>query len=42
MELIGLMGLVDDGQRDAEVKNLEVAHLLGQRDDLRQEVDAKA
>ena len=36
------MSLVDDGQRDAEVENLQVAHLLGQRDDLGQEIDAQA
>ena len=33
------MGLVDDGQRDPEAEILEVAHLLGQLDDLGEEVD---
>ena len=39
VELVGLMGLVDDGQRDPEAEILEVAHLLAQLYYLRQEVD---
>ncbi len=39
IQLIGLMGFVDDGQRHAEAQPLQVTHLLGERDDLGQEVD---
>lgn len=42
VELVRLVSLVDDGEGDAEVEDLEVPHLLGQRDDLGQEVDAEA
>ena len=34
-----LVRLVDDGERDAESEALEVANLLGELDDLGQEVD---
>lgn len=36
------MGFLDDGERDAEIEDLEVAHFLGERDDLGQEIDSKA
>ena len=39
IELIGLMSFVDNGQRHAEVEDLQVAHFFGQGDDLGQEVD---
>ena len=41
VQLIGLVRLVDDGQRNAEVEDLEVANFLGQRDDFGQEIDAQ-
>ena len=42
IELIGLVSFVDDGQRDAEVEVLEIANLLGQRNNLREEIDTQA
>lgn len=41
VQLVSLVGLVDNGQRDAETQPLEVADLFGQGDDLWQEVDFK-
>ena len=42
IELVRLMGLVDDGERNAEVENFQVAHFLGQRDDLWKKVDTES
>jgi len=42
IELIGLVSFVDDGQWNAEVEVLEIANLLGQRDNLREEIDTQA
>lgn len=39
IKLVGLVGFVDDGQRDTEAQPLEVADLFGQGDDLWEEVD---
>lgn len=39
IQLVGLVGFVDDGQRDTEAQPLEVADLFGQGDDLWEEVD---
>ena len=41
IELISLMSLVDNCQRNAEIEDLEVAHFLRQRDDFGQEIDAE-
>lgn len=41
IQLIGLVSLVDNRQRNAEVQDLEIADFLGQRDDFGQKIDAK-
>ena len=42
IQLIRLMGFVDNSQRYSEVQDLQVSNFLGQCDDFRQEVDAEA
>lgn len=39
VQLVSLVGFVDDGQRNTEAQPLEVADLFGQGDDLGEEVD---
>lgn len=34
IQLVGLVGLVDDGQRNAEVEDFQIADLFCQSDDL--------